>query len=112
MKLIQIIVPLIAIVLILSKLPDSIKRGIFMLPIWLTSTALSMIFGHLFLAGVYAGPGTLVLDIFLFPCMLWMNWKLIHRTRREREPVELTREGDRFNLETGKLVRAQPAEAM
>lgn len=66
MKLVQLLSP-VAIVLFFFalKLPKNLKKMFFKVPIWISSTAIAFLVGHLFLHGVMASYAALIMDAFL-----------------------------------------------
>ena len=70
MALIQLSLPVLVIMMfIIFKLKHNQKRWLFKVPVWMSSTVLSLVIGHL-ASGVMGFYGAAFCDILLFPLML------------------------------------------
>lgn len=79
MALIQLALPVILIMaFVVFKLSHDQKRWLFKIPVWISSTILSLGIGHL-ASGVMGFYGAAFCDILLFPAMLFVKkawqWK-------------------------------------
>jgi hypothetical protein len=95
MALLQLSMPVVVILaFICFKLNHEHKRWLFKVPVWMSSTGISLVIGHA-ASGVMAFYGAAFCDLLLFPCMLlvkamWMRKeRKMHPQKQERRSMPL-----------------------
>lgn len=89
--IVQLVVPLVAILsLLIFKLNHNHKTMLFKVPVLITSTALSLLIGHL-APGVMGFYSAAILDLMLYPCMVIIKKATM---RKEKKLQEQARQRD------------------
>lgn len=68
MQLVMLCLPALAVLFFFAfKIPPKAKDAFFRIPIWISSTVLAFLVGHLMLSGVMATYAALMMDVVLMP---------------------------------------------